>query len=214
MDDKSGLTPAAKIEKEQKRDADLIAMVKRANKGDKSALASVREMLNRPRGADLFGGNLAYQAELSLIENVGGDQLVFKEALGRKLAVLRDELAGPNPTPLERLLVERVVACWLQVQDADVRYAQGQKTCTFAQSEYYQRRQDRAHNRYLSAMRTLAVVRKLTIPVVQVNIARKQVNVGQAQVNATAAGNGALEGARQLPTNGQPLSTTPSPRVP
>ena len=169
-------------------------MVKRANKGDKSALASVRELLKGPHGADLFGGNLARQAELSFIENAGGDQLAFKEAIGRKLTILRDELAGSNPTPLERLLVERVVACWLQVQDADVRYVQGQKDCTIPQSEYYQRRQDRAHNRYLSAMRTLAVVRKLTIPVVQVNIARKQVNVGQAQVNATAVGNGAVEG--------------------
>jgi hypothetical protein len=195
VDDKPELTPAARIEKERKLEADLLAMVKRANKGDKSALASVREMLKGPRGADIFGGDLARQAELSFIENAGGDQLVFKEALGRKLEILRDELAGPNPTPLERLLVERVVACWLQVQDADVRYAQSQKTCTFAQSEYYKRRQDRAHNRYLSAMRTLAVVRKLTFPVVQVNIARKQVNVGQAQVIATGAG-GADNGGR------------------
>ena len=44
---------------------------------------------------------------------------------------------------MERLLVERVVACWLQVQDADARSAQGQKGCTFAQAEYWQRRMDR-----------------------------------------------------------------------
>jgi hypothetical protein len=89
-------------------------------------------------------------------------------------------LAGANPTPVERLLVERVVACWLQVQDADVRYAQGQKELTFAQGEYYQRRMERAHKRYLSALRTLALVRKLAVPVLQVNIAKKQVNVAGA----------------------------------
>jgi hypothetical protein len=40
---------------------------------------------------------------------------------------------------------------------------------------------DRAHRRYLSALRTLALVRKLALPVLQVNIAGKQqVNVGAA----------------------------------
>jgi len=71
------------------------------------------------------------------------------------------------------------------MQDADMRYAQNQKGCAFVESEFYQRRQDRAQKRYLSAIRTLALVRKLALPVLQVNIARKQVNVGQAQVIAT-----------------------------
>ncbi len=38
----------------------------------------------------------------------------------------------------------------------------------------------RAHKRYLSAIKTLALVRKLAVPVLQVNIARKQVNVAGA----------------------------------
>lgn len=97
---------------------------------------------------------------------------------------MRGELAGPNPTPLESLLVGRVVACWLQVQDADLRYVQGQKECNIAQGEYNQRRQDRAHKRYLSAIRTLARVRKLALPVLQINIAERQVNIGQGQVPA------------------------------
>ena len=42
---------------------------------------------------------------------------------------------------------------------------------------YLQRCIDWAHKRYLSAIKTLAVVRKLAVPVLQVNIARKQVNV-------------------------------------
>ena len=38
-------------------------------------------------------------------------------------------------------------------------------------------RMDRAHRRYLTAIKTLAIVRKLALPVLQVNIAKKQVNV-------------------------------------
>jgi hypothetical protein len=36
---------------------------------------------------------------------------------------------------------------------------------------------DGAHKHYLSSLKTLAVVRKLAVPVLQVNIARRQVNV-------------------------------------
>ena len=37
---------------------------------------------------------------------------------------------------------------------------------------------DRAGARYLAALKPLAQVRKLAVPVLQVNIAEKQVNVG------------------------------------
>jgi hypothetical protein len=46
-----------------------------------------------------------------------------------------------------------------------------------ARGEYYQRRMDRAHAHYLSAIKALAQVRKLALPALQVNIAKKQVNV-------------------------------------
>jgi hypothetical protein len=36
---------------------------------------------------------------------------------------------------------------------------------------------DRAHKRYLSAIKTLATVRKLAVPVLQINVAKQQVNV-------------------------------------
>jgi hypothetical protein len=157
---------------------ELRKLLEQAQAGDASTLPVLRKMLEDPAKVDIFG-NLAKHAERSLISAAAGDDLAFKEALTRKLELLRTELEGPNPTPVERLLVERIVACWLQVQDADARYAQSQN-CTLAQGEYYQRRMDHAHRRYLSALKTLAVVRKLAIPVLQVNIAKRQVNVAGA----------------------------------
>src|SRR5438309_1646009 len=73
------------------------------------------------------------------------------------------DLLGPDPCPLERLLVQRLVTCWLQVQDADLRFAQA-KELPIPWGDYYQRRMDRAHRRYLSAVKTLAVVRRLALP--------------------------------------------------
>jgi hypothetical protein len=142
----------------------------------------VRRLLRHPEAVELLGGNLAREAELSFVANAASGDLARCEALLRKLELLRAELAGLDPSPVERLLVERAVACWLQVQDADVRYAQAQpRSPSPAHNDFLQRRMDRAHRRYLSALRTLATVRKLALPVLQVNIAGKQqVNVGAA----------------------------------
>ncbi|MBY0457243.1 MAG: hypothetical protein K2V38_07895 [Gemmataceae bacterium] len=63
------------------------------------------------------------------------------------------------------------------MQDADVRAAQGQKNMTFRQGDFNQRRMDAANRRFLAAVKTLATVRRLAVPVFQVNIAKKQVNV-------------------------------------
>lgn len=177
-------------------------LLQRARGGDTSTLPAVRKLLEDPDAVDRLGGDLALQAELSLIQAAAGDDLVFKEALTRKVELLRGELEGPNPTPVERLLVERIAACWLQVQDADVRYAQA-KNLSRDWGDYYQRRMDRAHQRYLSAIKTLATVRKLALSSVQVNIAKKQVNVAGPCVVAEAPKETREEGRRAAPPPGR-----------
>lgn len=150
-------------------------LLERARKGDILTLPILQRMLQEPDVVEELG-NLALQAEISFVSAAAGTNLAFREGLTRKLELLRADLAGPNPTPIERLLVERVVACWLQVQDADIRYAQA-KDLSVKWYEYYQRRMNHSHKRYLSALKTLALVRKLAVPVLQVNIAKKQINV-------------------------------------
>lgn len=168
--------------------AELRRLIDRARKGDVSTMPEIQRLLREPANVDRLGGDLARRAELSFVNALAGDDLLFREALVRKLAALRDELAGPNPTPIERLLVERAVACWLQVQDADVRYAQAQLSATMKQGDYQQQRMDRAHRRYLLALRTLAQVRKLAVPVLQVNIGKKQVNIGRVAIPSPGPG--------------------------
>jgi hypothetical protein len=83
---------------------------------------------------------------------------------------MRKELSGPNPTPLEKLLVQRVVATWLQVQHAELAFSEAEGI-SLALGDYYQRRMDHAHRRHLTAIRTLATVRKLALPVLMLNVA-------------------------------------------
>jgi len=90
---------------------------------------------------------------------------------------MKNDVAGPDATPLDRLLGERIALCWLQAKYAEAIYAKRMASLTLDQGEYLQKRQDRAHWRLLTAIKTLAQVRKLGVPALQLNIAEKQVNV-------------------------------------
>lgn len=160
----------------QKEFDELVALTDRAQKGDQKALPALREFLKEPIIVEALGGDLAKQAQLTLVNKFSGTNLVFKETLTRKLELLRDELAGKDPTPLERLLVERIVACWLHLHHLEQIYA-NKDSISLELGSYYQRSISSAQKRYLAAIKTLALVRKMAVPVLQVNIAKKQVNV-------------------------------------
>jgi hypothetical protein len=119
-----------------------------------------------------------------LLEATVGKNLLDREMWERRAAAMEQELAGPHPTPLERTLCERIASCWLDAQLADLVFAARLKeSMSIAAGDYYQRRQDRAHARYLAAVQALARVRRLLAPVVaQVNIAQP----GAQQVNLAA----------------------------
>jgi hypothetical protein len=152
-------------------------LLTRAAKGDRSVLPVLGKLLQDPAYVEMFGGNLASTVEAFFVKELCGKDLTVSEAVRTKLASLRKELLGPDPSPLERLLVERVAACWLQVQDAEVRFAQNRQNLSISQGDYHQRRMDATNRRYRAAIKALALVRKLAMPALQINVARKQVNV-------------------------------------
>jgi hypothetical protein len=156
--------------------AELLKLAERARTGDETTVPQIREFLLRPGAVGAFGGDLVEQVFVSMTKAIGGKNVAFREDVRRKLELLRVELLGNDPTPVERILVERVTACWLQVQDAELRAAQA-VDASIKQADFHQRRMDAANRRFLAAVKTLALVRKLAVPVLQVNIAKKQVNV-------------------------------------
>src|SRR5262249_45268368 len=82
-----------------------------------------------------------------------------------KLAALRQELGTEGASPLEKLLAERVVACWLQTHYADALYAQAkgpQSTAPVRQE--LMKRQESSQRRYLAGIKQLGLVRKLLRP--------------------------------------------------
>jgi hypothetical protein len=103
-----------------------------------------------------------------------------KERLRRELNEVAADLAGPSPSPAERILAEVAALNWFALRLHEARYASAsnsEKGSTIAQSEHGQRRIDRAHRRLMVTLKTLATVRRLGVPAIQLNVARQQVNV-------------------------------------
>ncbi len=187
----------------------FLALVKKAEKGDAKALAEVRTFCKRePKLWDVLGFKLAQTTRYDLLELLAGGNPIALHAMHHDLGKMERELLGAFPSPLERLLVERICMCYVQVQYAELAYAQKTKGgVTLTHGDYLQRQIDRAHGRYTAAIRALAQVRRLLAPVVQVNIGQKQVNIAGPGANVLNAGGGAaapLEGdVIEMPHRGQ-----------
>ena len=159
-------------------EAEVKKLLRKAEKGDKAVLPALQIWMDRTPGYWETVGDLAQTARQSLIQTISGDNLLAQEAHARKCAALMEEIAGPQPCPLERLLVERIVLCWLHLYYAEALYAQNMQELSLRQAEFYQQRLSKAQARYLSAIRTLAQVRRLGIPAIQVNVGQQQVIAG------------------------------------
>jgi hypothetical protein len=152
----------------------LMALIDRAQDGDEEALPVLREVLDEaPEIARIV--DLARNVERSIIEKMSGDDVFTQEAMPRNLKAMKREIAGENPSPLERLLAERITVCWLELQYFHAIYTQNLGSFSLAQSDFHQRRIDKAHRRYISSIKALAQIRKMG-PALQINIAEKQIN--------------------------------------
>jgi len=159
--------------------AELRALDVRAHQGDEEAPQRIRRALEETPDSVQILSNIAIKgAERAYLEKLCGGDPLLGGALTLRLEAMREEVAGPGSSPLERLLAERAVACWLQVLQAEAACAANLGRPATSRSEYHERRLDRAHRRYLAAIRTLAQVRKLLRPTLtQINVAQQQVNM-------------------------------------
>jgi hypothetical protein len=76
---------------------------------------------------------------------------------------MKDELGGESPSPLETLLAARVAMTWMETAYFDTLIAQS-AGASEARLKMLRDQQDAAHRRHLSAIKTLATVRKLLTP--------------------------------------------------
>jgi len=161
---------------------EINAMLKRAAKGDQSCLPQVRALLDDPERGKTWvewAGSPSEWFCQSLTKQMAGKDVLVAEAARRKIDSVQADLEGPSPTPIEHLLAERASLCWFEVNWYEERFINA-NDMSITQADYFQRRIHRAHQRFLSAVETLARVRKMAGPTLQVNIARNQVNMAGA----------------------------------
>jgi hypothetical protein len=162
---------------------DLKSLFDRAKRGDESCLPEVRALFangSRGKAWRQANGSPAEWVRRHLAESACGKNVLIKEAIEQEMDDLQADLAGPNPTPIEKLLAERASICWFIVYRYEGTYATS-KGWSIGSTDLQQRKIDKAHARFLSALRTLAQVRKLAVPAIQLNIAKNQVNVAGSE---------------------------------
>jgi hypothetical protein len=142
---------------------ELTQLLQRARQGDATVLPALGKLLDDTPALWRHYGDLAAQVRTLWVQQVSGQDLLLAESLTRQLAALMTEVAGASPAPLERLLAERVAICWLQVSYYDGLLTQTRESPP-AQVRHLRQQQDAAHRRCLSAIKTLATVRKVLTP--------------------------------------------------
>ena len=176
-------TPAAPGETAERpaKGPETMALLERAIDGDESCQEQLNALMDDPergpRKSSSSSATCRRYAESDRHRRGGGGEppRSRRRSSGRWTGSGRS-WPGRTPTPIERLLAERAAYCWLVLWRYEEHLANA-KDLTSKRAEFHHRRIDAAHRRYLSSLRTLATVRKLALPAVQVNIGQNQVNV-------------------------------------
>jgi hypothetical protein len=158
-------------------------LMKRAAKGDKSVLPRVHALLNSERGTSMIHsvGSLAIHIRHQLIDAIAGKDILCNELLHRKTEDMCETLAGPEPSLVEQLLAERVALLWLMAYRADQELI-NQANTPITTAQFRQQAATQANARLNAAIKTLAQVRKLALPVLKLKLGQMNVAVGAQQV--------------------------------
>lgn len=158
---------------------ELRALVAQVDK-KKPAAADVRALrafFDEHPGIWRITGDLAEQANLNMIEDMQAPKSM-KVSLMVGLNEMAAELTQPGDGALEGLIIRQIAGCWLRLSFVEYTYGRGSAAGNFnmEQASHWEKRTSAAQRRYLRAVESLARVRRLRLPAVQVNIGAQQVN--------------------------------------
>ena len=159
----------------------IEAALEMANQGD---LAPMKQFYDEYPALWRRIGDMSREV-LRQIADWFGDEMIG-EAVSRYVSKTRNVLGYETASQIERLLIDRVLACWLRVQQAEqIKTQKDRDGVTLRWATVWERRLAIAHRNFLLACKTLAQVRKLLKPrVTQVNIGGQQVNVANIEAGA------------------------------
>ena len=154
---------------DKERLEELRELSKRAEEGDEEARRELKRAVRESSPAVIArASDVSRRAQHMLIETAAGGSELTHYALSARLDVMRGEIAGDDPTPLEVLLTEQVVSCWLWITLLDAlnsgQFWRGAEKAIRVGPSYLRQMvkiQESAHRRFISSIQALARVRKL-----------------------------------------------------
>ncbi len=164
---------------------ELAELVRNANKGDKQSLAVLRRELVGDNAQSLIdmAGDLAGNLERATVIAMLGDQQQGVElVLLKKLNQMRAELDWDTSPKLERILIERVCQTWLYLHWLETLDTQA-KDRSLDLAKHQSAKIEQAERRHLRAVKMLATVRKMVLPLrielkAKVHVSEKQSSRG------------------------------------
>ena len=158
---------------------ELRTLSQRVEDGDKSARKELRNAL-RESAPEVISraSDISKRGQWALIKTVAANDPLTEEALVARLDLMRAEVAGPEPSPLEVLLTERICSLWILIEVLEMLVSvqllgdlprERRSPMSFLQHVF--KWQESANRRFLSSIRELARVRKLqsNVPGIQYN---------------------------------------------
>lgn len=169
----------------------LEATIIVARKGNRRILPILRRKLDEHPELWKHFGDLTIQAREKWLQLIAGKDLYLAETMRLHLDAMRTELAGPNPSPLDRLLVDRILATHVQVLYFEAMETTDPAVENMRLARYRIDRREQAHRQFLSAVKMLATVRNLVARTnfIQVEVVQRPMNM-QAPSAKTPACNG------------------------
>ena len=169
-----------KLEMDPVRADEFMKVIERAYKAKKPAkedLQTIRTFLIDYPEFCCMVFSMTEATQQQIIKNWVNDE-VARTAVEEHVVYVRDEMGYHDAPIMEKMLIDNIVTAWLRLQWLD--YLVSAKMAgefRIPAMEFWQRSLATAQRSYLAACETLAKVRKMKIPALQVNIGDKQVNV-------------------------------------
>ncbi len=163
-------TTTLELSKDVKKElAALRTLSEKVEKGDKGARKRLRKAV-RESSPEVISraSDISRRGQWALIRTASANDPLTKEALLARVELISADVAGPDPSPLEVLLTERICSLWVLIEVLELlmsaQLSPSKSRDHLGPVSYLQhvlKWQESASRRFLSAIKTLAQVRRL-----------------------------------------------------
>ena len=166
----------AKVEEAREQLFDILTKTNKT-RPEQSDVVALRTFLHDNPQLWQLTGNLGERVANRLVESLNGAPALLSESLKAGYEQLQKDLSVEGASALEKVLIQQIALSWLRLLIVEHRHAAATEgSYSIRVGEHWEKRLDAAQRRFLRASESLARVRKMNLPPIQVNIAQQQVN--------------------------------------